>query len=264
MGHLRNTGLIIHEQVQWGDHLCAFYESKDDLLELLVPYFKAGLESNESCLWVTSDCLSPDDAKSALEAVVPDLDIRITNGQMEIITEDQCYFVDGVFDGDAVLDSCYRKEQEVLAKGYDGLRAAGNSIATQNEYWEEWIAYENKIQRELRDHRIITICPHALLQCSASQYFQAVDSHDIAIARRNGQWECVNNKYHKQLLQRLYTQKHALRSSISPLVMTDLEGRLSYANPATVKTWGYDSESEMLGGPVNDFWHDADQIKEVC
>ena len=35
-------------------HTCLFYSSDDELLDVLSPYFKAGLEGNELCLWVLS------------------------------------------------------------------------------------------------------------------------------------------------------------------------------------------------------------------
>ncbi|RPJ69391.1 MAG: hypothetical protein EHM20_16450 [Alphaproteobacteria bacterium] len=31
-----------------------FYDTKEGLIDILTPYFKAGLENNEFCLWVTS------------------------------------------------------------------------------------------------------------------------------------------------------------------------------------------------------------------
>jgi hypothetical protein len=37
--------------VPWGTRLCQFYQTKEDLIDILVPYFKAGLESNEFCMW---------------------------------------------------------------------------------------------------------------------------------------------------------------------------------------------------------------------
>jgi PAS domain S-box-containing protein len=61
-------------------------------------------------------------------------------------------------------------------------------------------------------------------------------------------------------MDRLLVQKHALAFSISPLVMIDLAGRLTYANPAALKAWGYESESEVLNRPVVDFCADSDQL----
>ena len=36
--------------IPWGSHFCLFYETKEDLLEVALPYFKQGLEGREhSC-----------------------------------------------------------------------------------------------------------------------------------------------------------------------------------------------------------------------
>jgi hypothetical protein len=46
----RKTGIEIVGSMPWGIHFCLFYETKDDLLHILVSYCKAGLESNEFCM----------------------------------------------------------------------------------------------------------------------------------------------------------------------------------------------------------------------
>lgn len=69
----------------WGTHLCQFYQDKGDLIELLVPYFKQGLENNEFCMWVTAQSLRVEDAKTALEEKVKNLDDYIKKGQIEIL-----------------------------------------------------------------------------------------------------------------------------------------------------------------------------------
>ena len=30
--------------VHWGTHFCQFYQTREDLMDILVPYFKVGLE----------------------------------------------------------------------------------------------------------------------------------------------------------------------------------------------------------------------------
>ncbi len=44
---LRNSGIEVIGHVPWGTHFCQFYQSKEDLVDVLVPYFRAGLESND-------------------------------------------------------------------------------------------------------------------------------------------------------------------------------------------------------------------------
>ena len=46
---LRSTGVNVLGDMPWGSHVCMFYELKEDLLDTVGPYFKAGLKSNEFC-----------------------------------------------------------------------------------------------------------------------------------------------------------------------------------------------------------------------
>jgi len=68
----RQTGINVVGAAPWGTHLCLFYETKQDLLDILVPFFKAGLENNEFCIWVTSESLKEKEVKAAMRKAVPD------------------------------------------------------------------------------------------------------------------------------------------------------------------------------------------------
>jgi hypothetical protein len=57
------SGLETIPHLSWGSHLAHFFGSGDELRELLVPYFKAGLENNEQCLWVTGAAFNAEDAR---------------------------------------------------------------------------------------------------------------------------------------------------------------------------------------------------------
>ena len=70
------SGIQTAPHLPWGSHLAQFFRSGEDLRELLVPYFKAGLENNEQCLLVAGDAFDADQARSALRAAVPDLKKR--------------------------------------------------------------------------------------------------------------------------------------------------------------------------------------------
>ena len=101
--NLRNSGIDIIGDVPWGTHFCQFYQTKEDLMDIIVPYFKAGLENNEFCLWVTSQPLEVEEAKEALRRAVPDLDVYLEKGQIEIISYTDWYVTEGVFDSERVL-----------------------------------------------------------------------------------------------------------------------------------------------------------------
>lgn len=62
----RDSGIDIIGDVPWGTHFCHFYQTREDLIDILVPYFKAGLENNEFCVWVASQALEIEEAREAL------------------------------------------------------------------------------------------------------------------------------------------------------------------------------------------------------
>lgn len=51
----------------------------------------------------------------------------------------------------------------------------------------------------------------------------------------------------------LRIKEAAFRSSLCPLALCDIEGRIQYANPAGLAIWGYTHESEVIGRPAADF-----------
>jgi hypothetical protein len=85
------SGLQTVPYLQWGSHLAHFFGSGDELRDVLVPYFKAGLENNERCLWVTGKAFDAEQARSALRAAVSDLDKRERDQQIEIANGHEWY-----------------------------------------------------------------------------------------------------------------------------------------------------------------------------
>jgi PAS domain-containing protein/CheY-like chemotaxis protein len=57
----------------------------------------------------------------------------------------------------------------------------------------------------------------------------------------------------------LRVKDSAIASSLNAVAMADLQGRLTYVNPAFLRLWGYDGEDEVLGRSVLDFWEERDR-----
>jgi len=116
----RESGIDILGKVPWGTHMCQFYENENDLTDILVPYFKASLENNEFCMWVTDEPLNVDAAKASLSKEMPDLDDYINKGQMEIIEYSDWYTRSGEFDADTVLNGWVEKLNSALENNENG------------------------------------------------------------------------------------------------------------------------------------------------
>ena len=87
---MRKTGVDVVGDMPWGTHFCLFYETKADLLETVVPYCKAGLESEEFCLWVVAAPVAKEDAWHALKRAVPDFDRYVADHSIEIVAARDC------------------------------------------------------------------------------------------------------------------------------------------------------------------------------
>ena len=139
---IRETGSKVIGGVPWGTHFCQFYQTRRDLLDILVPYFKTGLESNEFCMWITAEPLSSCEVKKAMAKVLPDFEQYLAKGQIEIIPHDKWYLQEGVFDSRKVLDGWIDKHNQALAKGYSGLRLTGNTLWLERKDWDNFTDYE--------------------------------------------------------------------------------------------------------------------------
>ncbi len=82
---LPRVGLPLVTDLAWGTHLCMFFQTTEDVLEALTPYFKAGLEDGEYCIWVVSGKLTKERAIAALRQAMPDLDRYLAKGSLDII-----------------------------------------------------------------------------------------------------------------------------------------------------------------------------------
>ena len=184
----RTAGIEVIDRLPWGAHLCLFYQTKKDLIDVLVPYFEAGLENNEFCMWVTSAPLTVEDSKTSMERVIKDLDDYIEKGQIEILDYREWYTKSGTFEGDSVLQGWVEKEDHALKKGFDGVRLAGNTVWLEKEDWAEFADYEVTIDGVIPKHRMIVLCFYSLEKWGASEVLDVVSNHQFALTRREGRW----------------------------------------------------------------------------
>jgi len=189
---LRRTGVNVLGDMPWGTHVCMFYESKDDLLDTVVPYFKTGLESNEFCLWATSEPVTLEEARTALSRRVQDFDRHLAAGDMEIVPAREWYLNGNQFDLKKIIDGWDDKLRDALAKGYDGMRVSGNAFwLNPKNHWKEFCDYERALNKSLEGLPMTVLCTYPLVASGAAEVLEVARAHQLAVARRKGDWELV-------------------------------------------------------------------------
>jgi len=210
----RKSGIEILGDVPWGTHFCQFYRTKEDLLDILVPYFKVGLENNEFCMWITSKPLVTEEAEKALRKALPHFDQYREKGQIEIGTHTDWYLKDDTFDFRRVLDAWIDKLNQALTKGYDGMRVTGNTAWLEQKDWKSFTEYEKELNNVIGKYRIIAICSYSIDRCSAPDVIDVVSNHGFALIRKEGAWKIIEDSEQTRLKKALYSTTEQYRSFV--------------------------------------------------
>jgi hypothetical protein len=179
----------------WGSHVCQFYEHKEDLLELLVPYFKQGLEKNDACVWLVGD-LTVEEARSALAAAVPGLEHYMAKGQMQIRHYTELYTNPNgtVKPPDILREQFAEMGSTVRAKGFGGLRASGNvSWINNEESMSRFMDYETKVHCAIQNSRMMAVCTYPARAASLQRSRELIHNHGKIYVKR-GEWVHDNSR----------------------------------------------------------------------
>jgi DNA repair protein RadC len=284
----RETGIESLGHLPWGSHLCVFYGTKQDLVDTLVPCFKAGLENNELCVWITSPSLGKKEAIAAMAKEIPDLNRYMENGQMELIPHYRAYLQDGVFSEKKITDGVAAKNELALQKGYDGVRSMGDLCWLKRKDWVNFTRYEAKLNTLIREVKILAICAYPLDKFKASELIDIMSTHKYVIDKHNGifillgnheyqqAWQAYNQseeQYHS-LIQNLRDELQeakeifykAARASPDIIAITTLnEGKFIDVNDNFLSVFGY-TRDEVLGrsGAGLNMWVDSELRDKIA
>jgi len=189
----RESGIALIGDLPWGSHFCQFYRTQEDLLDTLVPYFRAGLENNEFCVWVTSDFLTREDALRAMEKGIPRFSEYLARRQVEVFPYTDWYLKGGEFDLQRTLDMWMEKHEEALSRGFAGMRVSGNPYWIDNKKdWDDFACYEAAINDVIGGTKLLVLCTYSLEKCGVLEIMDVVKNHEFALAMSHGAWQLVS------------------------------------------------------------------------
>jgi PAS domain S-box-containing protein len=199
----RKSGIPIVGDLAWGTHFCLFYETRADLLDILVPYFRAGLLANELCIWVVAPPLSAQAARRALRKAVPDFNALDNAGRMLIVASDRWPVDEAASEAMIVA-----KVDESLYGGFEGLRFASNAFPEGTggtptaHYGAEAISRYNAI----------AAFGYPRNRFDASELIEMVKNHRFALIRNGDRWELLESTEAHLVKDALRRSEEKLRS----------------------------------------------------
>jgi len=256
----RKTGLGILPSVPWDTHFCAFYKTKQDLADILIPYITAGLQSNEYCILVTSGLLDAKEAETLIGESIPDLKYYLERKQIEIVSYLDWYFVDDIFNLEKAMEVLNKRHNQALALGFEGLRIAGDMSWLSSKQIKDLCSYEKDSNKDILKNKILAVCTYSLDHCQVNQALDIIVNYRYALVRRDGCWEKVENFEYRRMDKKLrkgvvrYYAERRRAEAIFKNLFNNLpmsiylikDGKFGFINPVLLRETGY-QESELLG-----------------
>jgi hypothetical protein len=146
-------------QMKPRDHVIMFHSDSDDKHQVLFTYLKAGLDQGEAAAYVASE-ETPDEIRQAMRRFGIDVNELEKRGALRVIDYRDWYIVGGKFNVTETIERWKRLCDEVIAKGFKGLRVTGETACFFRERMvRELVEYEQALHRVL-DLSMAAICAY--------------------------------------------------------------------------------------------------------
>lgn len=173
--------------------MCHFYRERADLVAALVPFFIAGLRSQERCIWITAEPLDSAGARLELQKTGLDVDAAIRSGALTIQDYSEFYLKAREMKSSQVAELWLAEEERALEEGYEGLRITGNASFLTPETWPDFMDYEEVVHRAFHGRRIISLCSYHARRVSPAERLEVVRRHSCAIDQPDEGWQVTGS-----------------------------------------------------------------------
>ena len=164
-----------------GDHLCCLYETEEERRAVLTPFLRQGLEQGEKVAYIV-------DARTA-ETVLGYLRDDglaprpyLARGQLVLLTRDDAYMREGVFDPEGMIALLRAETEQALAEGYPALRVTGEMTWALRGLAgsERLIEYEAKLNEFFPGSQCLAICQYDRRRFDPAVLLDVLYTHPIA------------------------------------------------------------------------------------
>ena len=171
-------------QILPGKHFYQFYKNSDDFLSVMIPFFQAGLEKGEACLWLVSKRNNLDFIRATVEAMIAGFSYYVSSGQFQIFSAEDWYLTECSFDEAKAIGNAVQYLEKMQKQGFKQLRGAGDGGVISRKDWPAAEAYEKKMGPWIKSHSVVALCAYPILECTPSQTKGILDCHEDVLVGR--------------------------------------------------------------------------------
>lgn len=234
-------------EMRSGDHFNLFYEDVDELIDVLVLYFKAGLDNNDFCAWKISPPLTIDSAVNGMINAGIDVDHYVNSGQLIIFSYTQLLTPEGELDFNLVSNGFVEIYQNVIMKGFANMRCTGDVSIVNDDVWSDFIEFENASDMIIKTNRIICLCTYPFDRCSKSQIIDGISTHEGTIVKGNDGWTILKDSFRERYKNNITSMetyiKNIIEISNDAIFLVNEDQKFEFCNDACFDILEWPEES---------------------
>jgi|GEM_PF-722536 len=164
--------------IRHGTHVCAFYETDEDLLDLVGQFFAAGARRGDLCMWVAPDGINSN---------------SLTQGGIELHSAVDTFAKGEAFQSGPMAALWDEKLSQALDRNHAGLCASGHTCWLEQRDWQAFMEYGKDLDHIIKGKSISLLCTYPLSACKAGDIFEVVRAHEVALAKQDKRWSVIES-----------------------------------------------------------------------
>jgi hypothetical protein len=170
-------------------HICAFFDSRDEQYEVLLPWLKEGINGNEEVLTILASD-SHEDHCSRLSHAGIQVQEALTKRQLKVVASEDSYLQGGTFAAQRMFSIVEQALIDAQSGPYGNLRACGDmDWALKNlPGTDELIEYEARLNLLTPKHDCSMVCSYDINKFSGGAIADILATHSHVI---------MNGRIHK-------------------------------------------------------------------
>ncbi len=190
---LRNSGIDLISKIPWGTHLCQLYSSQQEIYDVIVPYINTGLENNELCVWIYEQGTGYLNLIGELKRCIKNFEKYLKSNQFLMIPHSKWYLKDNSFNEKRVITQWKALLKQAMDKGFDGLRAAGDTSWLEKNYFTYFSQYEHGINNALAKAPILVLFLYDSNKVDTFEIVDIISSHTYILIKREDSLRLIKN-----------------------------------------------------------------------
>lgn len=194
-------------------HVCAFFDSRDEEYGILNPFFQEGLACGEEVVTIVESPMREEHlARMAASGI--DIDRAVQSEQLKVLASEATYLTDGVFVAERMIEMLRGLLEEASTGRYGCVRAMGDmEWALRNlPVTDELLVYEARVNQLIDQHDCTLLCAYDVTRFSGRLIADVLATHSHVII--NG--DVQENPYYLDPV--VYLKKLALRKAAESIM----------------------------------------------